>query len=112
MRIALDARALTGPYTGDRTYWRNLIRSLAEIDSFNEYIILSRLPIPEGEVPDAPNFRIELFYARSDRTWTFAALPKALHKHGADLVHLQYTAPPKSLCPCPVVTTVHDISFR
>ena len=114
MRIALDARPLTGPYTGDRTYWRNLIRSLAELDEGNEheYLLYSRTPIPEKDVPLSRNFRARIVPARNDRIWTLTALPRALRRDGADLVHVQYTSPPRALCPCPSVTTVHDISFR
>lgn len=112
MRIALDARALTGPFTGDRTYWRNLIRSLAETDTHNEYILYSRKGIPEEDIPTQNNFSHRLLPSHSDRTWTLIELPRALRRDNADLVHVQYTSPPKALCPCPVVTTVHDISFR
>ncbi len=33
MRIGIDARTLSGRFTGDRTYWRGLIGGLAAIDS-------------------------------------------------------------------------------
>ncbi len=112
MRIALDGRALTGRFTGDRTYWRNLIRALPGVDSDNEYLIYSRTPIPEGELPDAPNITPRLVESSNDRLWTLFALPRALRRDRADLVHVQYTAPPRALCPCPIVTTIHDISFR
>jgi glycosyltransferase involved in cell wall biosynthesis len=112
MRIVLDGRALTGRYTGDRTYWRNLIRALPGVDSQNEYLIYSRTPMPEGDLPDAPNLTSRVVEAPNDRLWTLYALPQALRQDRADLVHVQYTAPPRSLCPCPIVTTVHDISFR
>ena len=39
-----------------------------------------------------------------------SSLPRALRELNADLVHVQYTVPLG--IPCPVVTTVHDISFR
>ncbi|HZO86845.1 MAG TPA: glycosyltransferase family 1 protein [Chthonomonadaceae bacterium] len=112
MRIAIDGRALTGRFTGDRTYWRNLLRALPGVDAANEYLIYSRTLVPEGELPEASNFRCRLVDAPNDRLWTLLALPRALGRDSADLVHVQYTAPPRVLCPCPIVTTVHDISFR
>lgn len=112
MRIALDGRALTGRYTGDRTYWKNLIFALTQIDSENTYLIYSRTPIPPGELPEAPNLKPRVVEARNDRLWTLYALPRALRQDRADLVHVQYTAPLAMFCPCPIVTTVHDISFR
>src|SRR5690349_19762463 len=111
MRIAIDGRALTGRYTGDRTYWRSLLRELPKVSATDTYLIYSRLPIPEGELPDAPNITTRLVNAPNDRIWTLAALPLALRKEKPDLLHVQYTAPLPGLCPCPIVTTVHDISF-
>ncbi len=112
MRIGLDARALCGPYTGDRTYWRNLIKALAECDSPHDFILYSRTDLPPGDVPTNPRFRCHVVPASNERIWTAIALPKALKADNIDLIHVQYTSPPKMLCPCPVVTTVHDISFR
>ncbi|HZP84237.1 MAG TPA: glycosyltransferase family 1 protein, partial [Chthonomonadaceae bacterium] len=110
MRIAIDGRALTGRFTGDRTYWRNLLRALLRMDTENEYLIYSRAPIPPGEILYAPNAVCRVLEASNERAWSFLALPRALKADHADLAHVQYTVPPR--CPCPVVTTVHDISFR
>lgn len=112
MRIAIDGRALTGRFTGDRTYWRNLLHALPDGGEDWEYLVYSRTPIPPEELPDNPRVRARLIAAASDRLWTLFALPMALRRDRADLVHVQYTTPPRGLCPCPVVTTVHDISFR
>jgi glycosyltransferase involved in cell wall biosynthesis len=110
MRIGIDARALTGPYTGDRTYWRSLILSLSQIDVDNEYLLFSRTTIPAEDIPPPDRFQAFQIPASNDRIWTIAALPHALKQHRADLLHAQYTLPP--ICPCPAVTTVHDITFR
>jgi len=112
MRVAVDGRALTGRFTGDRTYWRNLLRTLPGLDPSVEYLVYSRAPIPEGELPYASNMKLRVVEASNDRLWTLIALPKALRQDRADLVHVQYTAPLRGFCPCPIVTTVHDISFR
>jgi glycosyltransferase involved in cell wall biosynthesis len=112
MRIGIDGRALTGRFTGDRTYWRNLLRALPALDPTIEYLVYSRTPIAADELPSAPNLRCRVVPAVNDRLWTLMALPGALRRDHADLVHVQYTAPPSGICPCPVVTTVHDISFR
>lgn len=110
LRIAIDGRTLTGRFTGDRTYWRNLIHSLAKIDPTTQYLIYTRTPLPEGELPPAPNLLLKRIEAPNDRLWTLRALPQALREDRADLLHVQYTIPPN--CPCPVITSVHDISFR
>ena len=110
MHIAIDGRALTGRYTGDRTYWRNLLRVLPRLDPASTFCVYSRLPIAAGELPDFSNLTYRVVEARNDRLWTFSALPAALRDTRTDVLHVQYTLPPR--CPCPVVTTIHDISFR
>ncbi len=112
MKIVMDARVLTGRFTGDRTYWKSLIHSLAAIDSENEYLLLSRTPIEPTELPTTPNFVAQVVPAKNERTWTMFALPAAARAARANLIHGQYTMPPKILCPCPFVTTVHDVSFQ
>jgi glycosyltransferase involved in cell wall biosynthesis len=112
MRIGVDGRALTGRFTGDRTYWRGLLGALPLIDPSIEFLIYSRTEIPAGELPEVANVTCRVVAAHNDRLWTLAALPQALRRDGADLIHVQYTAPPARLCPCPIITTVHDISFR
>lgn len=114
-RIGIDARALTGRYTGDRTYWLNLIRAhLAALErgeeSETELLLYSRLPIPDGTLPPIKHARIRVVPAPNDRIWTLMTFPRALKQDRADVAHTQYTTPLRS--PCPVVTTVHDISFR
>ncbi len=112
MKVALDVRALTGRYTGDRTYWNNLVRSLVEVAPENDYILYSRLELPSEVIPRSSSVQIRILPAKSDRIWTFYTLAAGLRADRPDLVHVQYTIPPTWMCPCPVVTTVHDISFR
>ena len=112
MRVAIDGRTLTGRFTGDRTYWRNLLRVMPCLAPNDTFLVYSRAPIPEGELPDLPNVERRIVEAGNERLWTLTALPEAARQDRADLIHVQYTIPPRRLCPCPVVTTVHDISFR
>ena len=107
---AIDGRALTGRYTGDRTYWRNLLRMLPIFAPKDRFCVYSRLPIAYGELPVFDNLTYLVVEAANDRMWTLSALPRALRTTRPDLLHVQYTIPPA--CPCPVVTTIHDISFR
>ena len=112
MRIAIDGRPLTGRYTGDRTYRKSLVRALARIDTDNIYLLYTRIPIEPGELPDAPNLVCRVVPSANNRLWNLFALPKALRQDNVDVLHVQYTIPPKWLCPCPVITVVHDVSFR
>ena len=113
MRIGIDARTLSGRYTGDRTYWRGLIGGLAESGPGNEYFLYTRLPM-EGDPPPGlgPNFHWRLLPAPShDALWMLRAFPQALKQDRIDIAHTQYNIPLLG-APCPVVTTVHDVSFR
>lgn len=113
MRIGIDARALTGRFTGDRTYWLCLLREyLSGPGEFeeHEYVLFTRLPIPRGDLPVSDRVTLRAVPAANDRVWTMVSFPRALKQEGVDVAHTQYTTPLRS--PCPLVTTVHDISFR
>ncbi|MCX6358744.1 MAG: glycosyltransferase family 1 protein [Armatimonadetes bacterium] len=115
MRIGIDGRVLSGRYTGDRTYWRNLLRSFVEAmaegwPEQHEFVVYTRLPIPAGELPEAPCLTQRCLPASNDRLWTMLTFPRALRQDNIDLAHTQYTIPMSR--PCKMVTTVHDISFR
>lgn len=110
MRIGIDGRPLTGPYTGDRTYWRGLISALLPLDPQIEYFVYTHRPIPEGTLPFAPNLRYRVFPSRNERIWSLFHLSRFVSEDNCSLLHVQYSIPFR--CPCPVVTTVHDISFQ
>ncbi len=113
MRIGIDARTLEGRFTGDRTYWRGLLGGLAATDTENEYVLYTRGPI-DGPPPFAPrpNFTWrEIAAPKNDALWMLSAFPRALKADKIDVAHTQYNIPLLG-APCPVVTTVHDVSFR
>ena len=112
MRIGIDARTLSGRFTGDRTYWRGLLSGLAAVDTVNEYTLYTRGPI-EGEAPTlGPNFEWhQIPTPTNDALWMLSAFPKALKADRIDVGHTQYNIPLLG-SPCPIVTTVHDISFQ
>jgi len=110
MRIAIDCRTLLGRKTGDRTYTRGLVFALAEIDTETRYFICMDADPPPGVLPAAPNVEPVVIKSRYRLTWTPLALVRRLRSLQPDVLHVQYTVPPIS--PCPVVSTVHDVSFR
>lgn len=111
MRIGIDARTLSGHFTGDRTYWRGLLTGLSAIDSENEYHLYSRLPV-DGDPPHlGSNFNWHLVSQPShDALWMQAAFPAALRADRIEVAHTQYNTPLFGM-PCPIVTTVHDVTF-
>jgi glycosyltransferase involved in cell wall biosynthesis len=111
MHIAIDAHSVGTGLAGNETYAANLVEALAEVDSENRYTVyVTREEAARRfggrwanvgvrrTLPHAPLVRIPL------------TLSAELRRRPVDLLHVQYTAPP--LAPCPVVATVHDLSFE
>ena len=118
LKIAIDCRAASrgadfgspdqATGTGaERTYWRNLLLALADIDQENEYLLCTDRG-GEGWAPTAPNFRV---VARMEPSWLFLArtLPVFLAQEGVDLAHVGPFAPYR--CPCDYVLTLLDTGF-
>jgi glycosyltransferase involved in cell wall biosynthesis len=104
--VAIDADVLGRQRTGDETYVRNLLRELAPLaeEARIRIAAVTRRPelVPDGIEP------VELTTRSQELRMAFS-LPRALRRLGADVVHTQYALPLRS--PCPVVVTVHDLSF-
>lgn len=111
MRIAIDAHSVGTGLAGNETYSANLIEALAELDTTNSYTLYvtkreavarfsARWPhvAVRRTLPHSPLVRVPL------------TLGAELRRHPVDLLHVQYTAPP--FAPCPVVATIHDLSFE
>jgi glycosyltransferase involved in cell wall biosynthesis len=111
VHIAIDAHSVGTGLAGNETYAANLVEALAEVDRENRYTVyvtreeaVQRFGGRWGNVgvrrtlPHTPLFRIPL------------TLSAELRRRPVDLLHVQYTAPP--LAPCPVVATIHDLSFE
>lgn len=111
MRIAIDVHMVGERETGNETYTLNLVRHLLEVDRENAYALLT--PHPErllaklGLPPHAVVLRV-----RPGNAFLRVplALPLLVARWRADLLHVNYVAPP--FCPCPTVVTVHDISYE
>jgi len=110
LRIGIDGDTLGRKRTGDESYLASLIRALAKVDGRNAYSVFVRdaaRVAPQFEASPRWRFR----NVRPASIWLRhpIGLPLALRRTPLDLLHTQYFAPP--LCPCPLVVTVHDISF-
>jgi glycosyltransferase involved in cell wall biosynthesis len=111
MRIAIDAHSVGAKLGGNESYAVNLIEALAQIDSVNDYTIY----ITTDEARDRFRQRWSNFKVRSTLPHTPLiriplTLSAELRKHPVDVLHVQFTAPP--FCPCPVVVSIHDLSFE
>jgi glycosyltransferase involved in cell wall biosynthesis len=105
--VVVDADVLGRRRTGDETYVRNLLRELGSLapNAGIRIAAVTRRPdlVPDGVEPVALS-------TRPQELRMALALPRALRRLGAGLVHTQYALPLRS--PCPVVVTVHDLSFE
>lgn len=111
MRIGIDARTLSGRFTGDRTYWRGLIEGLAEVDKENEYLLYLKAGVEGEPLTIGPNFTFRTVpKPANDALWMQTAFPAALRRDRIDVAHTQYNTPLFGT-PCPIVTTIHDVTF-
>jgi glycosyltransferase involved in cell wall biosynthesis len=105
--VVVDADVLGRRRTGDESYVRNLLRTLAAPASAAglELAAVTRRPhlVPPGiEAVELP--------ARSQELRMLSSFPRLLRRLEASLVHTQYAIPFR--CPCPAVVTIHDLSFE
>src|ERR1044072_2119059 len=111
MRIAIDAHTVGTKLGGNESYAVNLIESLAQIDSTNDYTLY----VTTKEARDRfhnrwPNFKVRSTLPHTPLIRIPLTLSAELRKNPVDVLHVQFTAPP--FCPCPVVVSIHDLSFE
>ena len=111
MRIAIDARELTGHVTGVGRYVAELLKAWnASPDAHeHEFVLLAHAPVVQ---PSLPKLRIvsQIRAGSGGTAWEQLALPRLVRDARADVLFAPaYTAPLTS--PAPVVVTVHDVSF-
>ncbi len=111
MRIAIDAHSVGAGLAGNESYATHLIEALAEIDSLNSYtLFVTRREAVERFMGRWPNFVVRRTLPHSPIIRIPLTLGTELRRKPVDVLHVQFTAPPFS--PCPVVATIHDLSFE
>jgi len=111
MRIAIDAHSVGTQLAGNETYATNLIEALAEIDQVNQYTLyVTRQSAIDRFANRWPNFKVKRTLPHTPLVRIPITLSAELRKNPVDVLHVQYTAPP--LTPCPVIATIHDLSFE
>lgn len=111
MRIAIDAHSIGGKLGGNESYAVNLICALAEIDRSNEYTLYVTKPEATKRFEGRwPNFSVRTTLPHTPLIRIPLTLSAELRKNPVDVLHVQFTAPP--FCPCPVVVSIHDLSFE
>lgn len=108
--IALDGDTLGRKRTGDETYLVGLMHGLGRLQTSIKFPVYVRDVDPvAGPFRDYGCFDFRPVTPRSIWLRHPIGFPLALRRDKPDLLHVQYFVPP--FAPCPVVLTVHDISF-
>ena len=112
MRIVVDCRCVFSGCGGIGTYARSLVRALAAVNDYDEFVILRTAHRPTDPLTNSPNFReMSVPAAMLDAEWEQLQLPSMLEDLGADLYHNPVFAVPM-VAPCATVTTIHDVVFH
>jgi glycosyltransferase involved in cell wall biosynthesis len=111
LHIAIDAHSVGARLAGNESYATNLIEALARIDPINQYTLY----VTHREAVDRfsgrwPNFKVARTLPHTPLVRIPLTLSAELRRHPVDVLHVQFTAPP--LAPCPVVVSIHDLSFE
>jgi glycosyltransferase involved in cell wall biosynthesis len=111
LHIAIDAHSVGAGLGGNETYATNLIEALAEIDSVNRYTLyVTKKEAVERFADRWPNVHLRLTLPHTPLVRIPLTLTVELRRRPVDILHVQYTSPP--FTPCPVVNTIHDLSFE
>jgi len=111
LHIAIDAHSVGAGLGGNETYATNLIEALAEIDSRNRYTLyVTKNDAIERFADRWPNFEVRQTLPHTPLVRIPVTLSVELRRRPVDILHVQYTSPP--LTPCPVINTIHDLSFE
>jgi glycosyltransferase involved in cell wall biosynthesis len=111
LRIAIDAHSVGAKLGGNESYALNLIEALAQIDSVNQYTLyVTTAEAYERFHQRWPNFKVHTTLPHTPLIRIPLTLSAELRKHPVDVLHVQFTAPP--FCPCPMVVSIHDLSFE
>ena len=111
LHIAIDAHSIGAQLAGNETYAVNLIEALAEIDQSNRYTLYVTKPSAIDRFANRwPNFKVKRTLPHTPLVRIPLTLSAELRRNPVDILHVQYTAPP--FPPCPVVATIHDLSFE
>jgi len=111
VHIGIDAHSVGARLAGNESYAINLIEALAEIDSQNKYtLFVTRQEAVDRFRERWPNFTVTRTPPHTPLVRIPLSLSVALRRKPVDVLHVQFTAPP--LAPCPLVVSIHDLSFE
>ena len=111
LRIAIDAHSVGAQLAGNETYAINLIEALAQIDSVNRYTLyVTKRAAVDRFSNRWSNFSVRLTLPHTPLVRIPLTLSAELRRNPVDVLHVQFTSP--AFAPCPVVVSIHDLSFE
>ena len=111
MHIAIDAHSVGSGLAGNETYITNLIEALGAGDDRHRYTLYVTKQAAVERFRDRwPHIFVRETWPHTPFVRIPVTLVRELRRRPVDLLHVQYTAPP--FTPCPVVATIHDLSFE
>ncbi len=105
LKIAVDAREMTGPLAGKGRYLYEVVKALAKLDFVNDYLLYTKIPLP-GQWPK--NFRNVIIGGLPGLRQFWLANDVA--NRGCDLLWAPTGYLPVVLSKVPTVVTVHDLA--
>lgn len=111
MKIGIDTHAAEGDGSGNCTYIRGLVRSLASVRNDAEYVLYALDPGHPfyAELRAHPHVTVRRLRPRHPIARIPLALAVASYRDRLDVLHVQYVGPP-----ChhgALVVTIHDLAF-
>jgi len=113
MRIAIDLIAAEYQPGGMLSVARTLLQGLANIDSQNEYVVMTVRPDDYHDIAKAPNIRVHPVRLPSRKGTLIQhqiIAPMALQQIRPDILHIPAFAAPITWRGA-LVTTIHDLAF-
>lgn len=113
MKIGINARFLTQPFTGIGQYTRSLIPTLATLEPRNEYFLFTP-ELVDLELPaNCQQIRVAEKPYRSESLkkayWEHVLVPREMERFEVDVAHFLYPSNPRRKLPMPTIVTVHDV---
>ena len=110
MRIGVMLRHYDQHMGGVRVYTRKLLEALLELRTGHEFVFLYRNPALVGTHAGLPQVQEAALSARTFLGWDQLAVPRAVRRHGIDLLfNPKYSIPLRA--PCPSVWVCHGLDW-
>lgn len=107
IRIGIDGHMIGDRSGGNESYYRNILESIDVPPEWDVYLFIKKgTPIE----PFMEKFKVVRYETDNAAIRNFIEVPRLCRKLDLDLLHMQYFIP--FVRPCPVMTTIHDLSFE